>query len=120
MKEIIKNYYTLIYGITGGRTAAYRLAIFFVSIVSFTAISGLTKLLKVMLPFSTSIREAFLYPFGLATWSAMFVLLYLLYPMSQVSVRNPNVKPSYLLVILSASVAILLYGYGVFMHMSNL
>ncbi len=113
MKEIIKSYYAIIFGITGGRTAAHRIAIFIVATLCVLSLSGILLLTREMMPVK-QIGIAFTFPYSLATEVGMFLLLYVMYPASKVASKNLQKNTNYMLVLLPALIAVLLYGYTLF------
>ncbi len=113
MKEIVKNYYAIVFGITGGRTTAYRITIFILAVFCVLSLSGISLLLRDMLPVK-QISIAFKFPYYIVTGIAMYILLYALYPASKIASKNQQKQTNYLLVLVTMLIAILLYGYSLF------
>jgi hypothetical protein len=119
MKEIIKNYYSIAFGLTGVKSTSYYFALLVVAALSLTSLSGISLLLQEIAP-TKPILVAFKFPYHLAVGAILFLLLYMLYPSSKIAYKNPNKATNYGLIILSLAIAGTLYGYSFFARIPNL
>lgn len=118
MKEIIKNFYLVAFRLLGGRTTAYYIALVLASILSITALTGVSMLLATF-PAVQLVQVAFKFPFIILTGAAVAGLLFYTYPSSVIATRNSQKKPNYLLLLLTIIVVVAIYGYSWFVRVAG-
>ena len=110
MKEILRNYYLVAFGLTGVKSTSYYISVFAVSLICLISLSGLALLLK---DFGgiRNILIIFTFPYFIGVEILLYLILKKAYPTNKIAYKNPNKPTNYFLAILTLSVAIAVGGY---------
>ena len=117
MKEVIKNYYSIIFRLTGAKTISYYCSVIIVSILCLVCLIGLAMLLDGF-PSLNIIQFLFKYPNFIGVYVIVFLLNLTVAPISKVAKRDKK-KINIVLVILSLVISLIVYFYIMFVHIAT-
>lgn len=114
MKEIVKNYYNIFFGLTGIKKTSYYIAIVLVSCMCIIVLSGLVRLLEGLIP--RFINIGFIFPYYFATLLLIIYLISRAANQMRVIYKENDKKVNVISILLTLIITASAVSYMVFLH----